>query len=71
MIVAGLSGTVAYTLVLAALTLAPAAFVAAVRETSVVMATALGAFVLRERVEPSRWLGSGVVVVGIALLVGG
>jgi drug/metabolite transporter (DMT)-like permease len=58
-----------YGLVLAALTLAPAASVSAVREVSVVMATAMAAIIVRERVEPARWLGSVVVVGGIALVV--
>jgi drug/metabolite transporter (DMT)-like permease len=71
LLVAGLCGSVAYALVLAALTLAPAALVAAVRETGVVMATAMGALLLGERVEPARWLGSVVVVVGIVLLLSG
>lgn len=57
-----------YLLVLAALRLASAASVAAVRETSVLLATALAAAVLRERVSPSRALGSALVVGGIALL---
>jgi drug/metabolite transporter (DMT)-like permease len=65
----GVAVVAAYGLVLAALTIAPAAPVAAVRETSVVMATALAALVLGERVEPARWLGSVVVVVGIALVI--
>ena len=67
--VGGVAVVAAYGLVLAALTIAPAAPVAAVRETSVVMATAMAALVLRERVEPARWLGSVVVVVGIALVI--
>lgn len=66
--VAGGSGMVAYGLVLAALTLAPAALVAAVRESSVVIATALAATVLHERVEPARWLGALVVLAGVALV---
>jgi uncharacterized membrane protein len=49
--------------------MAPAAGVAALRETSIVMATVLAAVVLKERVERSRWLGSIVVVAGIALVV--
>jgi drug/metabolite transporter (DMT)-like permease len=67
--VGGVAVVAAYGLVLAALTIAPAAPVAAVRETSVVMATAMAALVLGERVEPARWLGSVVVVVGIALVI--
>lgn len=40
----------------------------AVRETSVVIATALAAIVLRERVSPARWAGAVVVTAGIALI---
>jgi len=65
----GVGVVAAYGLVLAALGLAPAAGVAALRETSIVMATILAAVVLHERVERSRWLGSVVVVAGIALVV--
>ena len=59
---------VAYALVLAALQRAPAASVAAVRETSVVIATALAVPLLRERVGPWRLAGAVLVVAGIALL---
>jgi drug/metabolite transporter (DMT)-like permease len=62
------AGFGAYSLVLAALQLAPAASVAAVRETSVVIATVLAALVLRERVTRGRLAGSVVVAGGIALL---
>lgn len=65
---AGLLSFAAYALVLAALERASAASVAAVRETSVVMATALAAFALHERVSRSRLAGSVLVVAGIALL---
>ena len=65
---AGLASFAAYALVLAALERASAASVAAVRETSVVMATAFAAVVLHERVSRSRIAGSVLVVVGIALL---
>ena len=58
----------AYLMVLAALRLAEPGPVAAVRETSVVVATALGALVLRERVTRARWAGALVVVTGIALI---
>jgi drug/metabolite transporter (DMT)-like permease len=67
-VVAGIATFGAYALVLAALQRAPAANVAAVRETSVVVAAALAAVVLRERVTPWRFLGACVVVAGIALL---
>jgi len=58
----------AYGLALAALQLASAASVAAVRETSIVIAVALAAPVLRERVDARRLAGAGVVVAGVALL---
>jgi drug/metabolite transporter (DMT)-like permease len=58
----------AYLLVLAALRLAEPGPVAAVRETSVVIATALGALILRERVTPARAAGAAVVVAGAALI---
>jgi drug/metabolite transporter (DMT)-like permease len=58
----------AYLLVLAALRLAEPGPVAAVRETSVVLATALGALILRERVTPARAAGAVVVVAGAALI---
>jgi drug/metabolite transporter (DMT)-like permease len=58
----------AYLLVLAALRLADPGPVAAVRETSVVVATVLGALVLRERVTPARAGGALVVLAGVALI---
>ena len=58
----------AYALVLAALERASAASVAAVRETSVVMATGFAALVLHEQVSRWRVTGSALVVAGIALL---
>jgi drug/metabolite transporter (DMT)-like permease len=58
----------AYTLVLFALRIAPAAPVAAVRETSVVMAVLLAGTVLHEPVKPVQLAGAGLVAVGIALL---
>jgi drug/metabolite transporter (DMT)-like permease len=64
----GVLSFVAYVLVLAALERASAASVAAVRETSVVIATALAVPFLRERVGPWRLLGAVLVVGGIALL---
>jgi drug/metabolite transporter (DMT)-like permease len=67
-ITAGLFAFGAYALVLAALERAPAAPVAAVRETSVVIATVLAAPVLRERVGAARLAGAVLVVVGVALL---
>lgn len=53
---------------LAAFRLAPAAPVAAVRETSVVFAVALAAPVLGERVGARRVAGAALVVAGIVAL---
>jgi drug/metabolite transporter (DMT)-like permease len=63
---AGLS--VAYLLVLLALRLASAPAVSAVRETSVVIATALAAVFLHERVSRGRLAGSILVATGVAML---
>lgn len=67
-VVAGIATFTAYALVLAALERASAASVAAVRETSVVIATALAGVVLKERVTRARLAGSALVVGGVALL---
>jgi drug/metabolite transporter (DMT)-like permease len=67
-IVAGVATFVAYAFVLAALQRAPAASVAAVRETSVVIAAVLAVVVLKERVGVPRLAGAVLVVAGIALL---
>jgi drug/metabolite transporter (DMT)-like permease len=61
----------AYALVLAALRLAPAPEVAAVRETSIVLAALLAAFFLRERVGWKRFAGVVVVAGGVALIAVG
>jgi uncharacterized membrane protein len=66
--VAGMGMFGAYALVLAALSIAPAAPVAAVRETSVVIATVLATVLLRERVGALRLAGAALVAVGIVTL---
>jgi drug/metabolite transporter (DMT)-like permease len=63
---AGLGFFGAYTLTLAALQLASAASVAAVRETSVVLAAAALAVTGREHVTPVRFAGAVAVAAGIA-----
>lgn len=67
-VIAGVASFAAYGLVLAALKLAPAASVAAVRESSVVIATALAAVFLKERVTTWRLAGAVLVVGGVILL---
>jgi drug/metabolite transporter (DMT)-like permease len=66
--VAGAGTFAAYGAVLGALQLASAASVAAVRESGVLVATALGAIFLRERVTAWRAGGAVLVVAGIVLL---
>jgi drug/metabolite transporter (DMT)-like permease len=61
----------AFALALLALQRASAASVAAVRETSVVIAVALAAPVLGERVTRGRLAGADVVVIGVAVLATG
>ena len=67
-VLAGLGTLAGYLLVLLALERAPAAPVAAVRETSVVIAALLAWAILRERVTPGRFAGAALVAGGIALL---
>jgi drug/metabolite transporter (DMT)-like permease len=67
-VLAGVGFFGAYALTLAALRLAPAASVAAVRESSVVMAAAVLALTGRERVGAERLAGAVAVVAGIALI---
>jgi drug/metabolite transporter (DMT)-like permease len=70
-VVAGIATFTAYALVLAALQLASAASVAAVRETSVVIATLLAAVVLKEHVTPVRLAGAILVACGVVALAAG
>src|ERR671937_900161 len=58
----------AYALFLFALRLTSAPAVAAVRETSVVIAAGMAAVFLRERVTPVRLVGAGAVAGGVLLL---
>ena len=64
----GIAAGTAYLFVLLALRLASAPAVAAVRETSVVIATALAAAILGERVGRGRLGGAVLVAGGVALL---
>jgi drug/metabolite transporter (DMT)-like permease len=67
-VLAGVAASLAYVFVLLALRLGNAAPVAAVRETSVVIAVGVAALFLREKVGPARLAGAVLVVVGIAVL---
>jgi drug/metabolite transporter (DMT)-like permease len=67
-LLAGVGFFAAYALTLAALRLAPAASVAAVRESSVVMAAAVLAITGREEMGAGRFVGAITVVAGIVLI---
>ena len=66
--IAGGAMFAAYCLVLAALRLAPPGPVAAVRESSVVIATGLAAGLLGERTRRVRMLGAVLVAAGVGIL---
>jgi drug/metabolite transporter (DMT)-like permease len=66
---AGGAGTVsAYGLALWAMTVAPVALVAALRETSILFATVISVLVLKERVTPLRIACTGLIAAGAATL---
>jgi len=54
----------AYWVALWAMTQAPVAAVAALRETSILFATAIALLVLRERVGPLRLVGAALIAYG-------
>jgi drug/metabolite transporter (DMT)-like permease len=58
----------AYAISIWAMTLAPVALVASLRETSVLFAALIGAKVLRERLSPRRWAGACAIVFGALAL---
>jgi len=63
----GLSAA-AYAIAVWAMTKAPVALVASLRETSVLFAALIGARVLRERLNARRWLGACAIVLGALAL---
>ena len=68
---AALGGTASigsYAIALWAMTHAPVAAVSALRETSVLFATLLGAWLLKERLGAQRLTGAGVIVAGVMAL---
>ncbi len=65
---AGLASGASYAIALWAMTHAPVASVAALRETSVLFAAVLGTFMLKEKFGLQRMLGTVVVVAGVVAL---
>jgi drug/metabolite transporter (DMT)-like permease len=64
----GLCTVCAYGLALWAMTQAPIALVAALRETSVLIGTALGALLLKERFGFHRWIAAALITAGAAAM---
>jgi len=58
----------AYAIALWAMTFAPIGAVAAVRETSVLFATAIAALILHEKFGAARWVAATLVVAGLVLV---
>jgi drug/metabolite transporter (DMT)-like permease len=67
-LIGGAGSLVSYGLVLWAMTQAPVAVVAALRETSILFAAAISALVLKERVTTSRVVAAAVIASGAAVL---
>lgn len=65
---AGLASWVAYGIALWAVTRAPVASVAALRESSVLFAMLMAALLLKERIGPWRWAGAAAIVAGVVSL---
>ena len=61
----------AYAIVIYALTLAPMAAIAALRETGVIFAAVIGTLALRERYGAKRIAASALVAAGLGVLIGG
>jgi drug/metabolite transporter (DMT)-like permease len=67
-IAVGVLSAVAYSVVLWAMTVAPAALVAAVRETSILFAALIGWVVLGERIARLRWIAAVLTVTGLIIV---
>lgn len=65
---AGAMAVGSYWIAIWAMTVAPIAVVAALRGTGVLFSVILGAFLLKEKFPPARWIAAGLIVVGIGLI---
>ncbi|WP_371309798.1 EamA family transporter [Hyphomonas sp.] len=70
-ILGGIAGTISYGLAIFAYTLTDAAHVTALRETSVVFAAAMGAWLLKESFGARRTFAAGVLAGGLVLMQAG
>ncbi len=64
----GAMSLVSYWIAVWAFTIAPIALVAALRETSILFATFIAAFLIREPVGAWRWISIGLIVTGVVLM---
>ena len=64
----GVGSPVTYLIILFAYARGPVSYITAVREFSVVIAAILGAWLLKERMGPARWMGIAMVVAGMVLI---
>ena len=64
----GAATVLSYSLSLWAMTVAPVALVAALRETSIVFATLISALLLKERITPQRLACTGLIIAGAVAL---
>jgi drug/metabolite transporter (DMT)-like permease len=67
-LIGGACGVAAYTLALWAMTRAPIALVAALRETAILFGTALSVLFLRERIGMSQYAATAVIMLGAVVL---
>ena len=67
-LIGGALSAAAYAISVWAMTKAPVALVASLRETSVLFATLIGARLLKEKLTLRRWAGVGAVVIGVVAL---
>ena len=67
-LIGGALSAAAYAISVWAMTKAPVALVASLRETSVLFATLIGARLLKEKLTPRRWAGVGGGLIGVVAL---
>ncbi|MNM97232.1 EamA-like transporter family protein [compost metagenome] len=64
----GFGTTASYGMALWAMTLAPVAVIAALRETSILFGTLIAGLLLKESMTPLRIIGAGVIAAGAVAL---
>ena len=67
-LVGGIGTTASYAIALWAMTIAPVAVIAALRETSILFGILISAWILHERVTRQRWIAAGLIVLGAVVL---